>query len=105
MASYYAENGEHGAHEKLCVQIGYGMSGGWSWAVEIATGEIYDAAAEFGTRLKRLDEVVDREDLIWRVLMHGRAATQKAAKEAAAAALASLGAVMATITSDLAKEI
>lgn len=102
MATYYAERNDNGPHKKVCVQIGYSMFDDWSWSVDIATGEVYDDTSETGTRLKRKDEVVHPEDLVWRVLMHGKAKTQDEAKSAAHFALHSLCATLNEIASWLA---
>jgi hypothetical protein len=101
MATYYAPMSGDAAHDKVRAAIGYGRSSGWSWDVEVNTGEIYDSSSETGTRMVREGEVVDAEDCVWRVLMHGRAASQDLAKEAAASALGSLCNAMSAIMGPL----
>lgn len=101
MATWYAKDNGNGLHEKVCVQIGYGMYSGWSWSVDIATGEVYDSTSETGTRLKRKDEQVNREDLVWRVLMHGKSKTQEEAKAAARDALHALSGTVCDIAHQL----
>lgn len=93
--SQWIETYNKGSHRKfkkisgaLMLDVGTSNTTGWSWGLLVDTGCRYDD--EEGEVMRRQGEEVAPEDIVWRVITHGRERSEEAAKKRAELAAATL---------------